>query len=168
MTRSILLFVSMVLMFTGSAIAGGIEVSDASIRATAPGMTATGGYLTIANHGDSDDRLISASAEFAGRVELHEMIMDGDVMKMREREDGIAVPAGGMAMLKPGGLHLMLMGLTETMRPGERRFVTLTFQSGHSVTVPAMVMKPGDIGGASHRHEHKHKHKHKHGAADHN
>ena len=75
MTRSILLFVSMVLMFTGSAIAGGIEVSDASIRATAPGMTATGGYLTIANHGDSDDRLISASAEFAGRVELHEMIM---------------------------------------------------------------------------------------------
>ena len=80
----------MVLMCAGSAIAGGIEISDASIRATAPGMTATGGYLTIANHGDSDDRLISASAEFAGRVELHEMIMDGDVMKMREREDGIA------------------------------------------------------------------------------
>ena len=94
------------------------------------------------------------------------MIMDGDVMKMREREDGIAVPAGGMAMLKPGGLHLMLMGLTETMRPGERRDVTLTFQSGYSVTVPAMVMKPGDIGGPSHKH--KHKHKHKHGAADHN
>ena len=164
MTRSILLFVSMVLMFTGSAIAGAIEVSDASIRATAPGMTATGGYLTIANHGDSDDRLISASAEFAGHVELHEMIMDGDVMKMRERDDGIAVSAGGMAMLKPGGLHLMLMGLTETMRPGERRDVTLTFQSGHSVTVPAMVMKPADIGGPSH----KHKHKHKHGAADHN
>jgi len=149
-TRFVSLFAVMFLMFAGPAVAGGIEVSGASIRATAPGMTATGGYLTITNLGNTDDRLIAASAEFAGRVELHEMIMDGDVMKMREREDGVAVPAGGMAILRPGGLHLMLMGLKDTMIPGEERTVTLTFQSGHSVTVPALVMKPGEIGGDGH------------------
>ena len=172
MARFAALLTSLFFFFISPVLAGSLEISNPQIRATAPGMTATGGYLTITNHGDMDDRLVSAAADFAGRVELHEMIMDGDVMKMREREDGIEVPAGGMAMLKPGGLHLMLMGLTGTMVPGEMRDITLTFQSGHTVTLPAMVMKPGDIGGKGHGHNHSQNHshgkKHKHGTANHN
>jgi copper(I)-binding protein len=146
-TRLFSIIAGFVLLFAVPAFAGSLEIQKLQIRATAPGMKATGGYLTITNHGKADDALISASADFAGRVELHEMLMDGDVMKMRERKAGIAVPAGSTVMLKPGGLHLMLMGLSETMMPGERRDVTLTFRSGHSVTLPAMVMKPGEIGG---------------------
>ena len=147
MTRLFSIIAGLVLLFAVPAFAGSLEIQKLQIRATAPGMKATGGYLTITNHGKADDALISASADFAGRVELHEMLMDGDVMKMRERKAGIAVPAGSTVMLKPGGLHLMLMGLSETMMPGEMRDVTLTFRSGHSVTLPAMVMKPGETGG---------------------
>lgn len=160
--RLLFIIIGFVVWATGSAVTGGLEVSNPQIRATAPGMTATGGYLTITNHGGMDERLISVSADFAGRVEIHEMIMNGEVMKMREREGGIEIPAGGMAMLKSGGLHLMLMELRETMVPGEMRDVTLTFQSGHSVTIPAMVMRPGDMGGQGHGHNQKH------GTADHN
>lgn len=172
MARFAALLISLFFFFISPVLAGSLEISNPQIRATAPGMRATGGYLTITNHGDMDDRLVSAAADFAGRVELHEMIMDGDVMKMRKREGGIEVPAGGMAMLQPGGLHIMLMGLTETMVPGEMRDITLTFQSGHTVTLPAMVMKPGDIGGKGHDHNHSQNHshgkKHKHGTANHN
>lgn len=172
MARVTALLTSLLFFFISPVLAGSLEISNPQIRATAPGMKATGGYLTITNHGDMDDRLVSAAVDFAGRVEIHEMIMDGDVMKMRKREGGIEVPAGGMAMLQPGGLHIMLMGLTETMVPGEMRDITLTFQSGHTVTLPAMVMKPGDIGGKGHGHNHSHNHsngkKHKHGTANHN
>lgn len=172
MARVAALLTSLFFLFISPVLAGSLEISNPQIRATAPGMRATGGYLTITNHGDMDDRLVSAAADFAGRVEIHEMIMDGDVMKMRKREGGIEVPAGGMAMLQPGGLHIMLMGLTETMVPGEMRDITLTFQSGHTVTLPAMVMKPGDIGGKGHDHNHSQNHshgkKHKHGTANHN
>ena len=111
MTRLFSIIAGLVLLFAVPAFAGSLEIQKLQIRATAPGMKATGGYLTITNHGKADDALISASADFAGRVELHEMLMDGDVMKMRERKAGIAVPAGSTVMLKPGGLHLMLMEL---------------------------------------------------------
>lgn len=168
MARFAAVFTSLVFLILSPVMAGSLEVSNPQIRATASGMKATGGYLTITNHSNLDDRLVSASADFAGRIEIHEMIMDGEVMKMREREGGIEIPAGGMAMLKPGGLHLMLMGLKESMMPGEMRDITLTFESGHTVTLPAMVMKPSDIGGRGHGHNHNNGQKHKHGAADHN
>lgn len=147
MTRLFALSFGLMLMLAVPVHAGSIEVANPQIRATAPGMQATGGYLIITNHGDVDDRLVSATADFAAHVELHEMIQDGDIMRMRRREGGVTVPAGGKVMLRPGGLHLMLMGLTETMAAGEMRNVTLTFASGHSVTLSAMVMKPGEIGG---------------------
>ncbi len=154
MTRLLSIIAGFVLLFAVPVFAGSLEIQNPQIRATAPGMTATGGYLSITNHGDADDALVSASAGFAARVELHEMIMDGDVMRMRQHEGGIVVPAGGMVMLKPGGLHLMLMGLTETMMPGEMRDLTLTFRSGQNVRIRAMVMKPGEIGGHGQKHGH--------------
>ncbi|MGC6453056.1 MAG: copper chaperone PCu(A)C [Candidatus Puniceispirillaceae bacterium] len=171
MSRLLTALFGLVMLMAVPAIAGTLEISNPQIRATAPGMKATGGYLAITNHGDAADRLVSASADFASRVEIHEMIQDGDIMRMRERDGGIEIPAGAMASLKPGGLHLMLMGLTETMVPGEMRDLTLNFESGHSVTLPAMVMKPGDIGGHGghgHNHSHDHDHEHDHNSANQN
>jgi len=162
MTRIVTLFFSLVFLFVWPALAGSLEIGTPQIRATVPGMQATGGYLTITNHGDTNDRLVSATAGFAARVELHEMILDREVMRMRAREGGIEVPAGTTVELKPGGLHLMLMGLKETMMPGETREVTLTFQSGYSITLPAMVMKPGEIGGHGHNRGHNKSHNQDH------
>jgi copper(I)-binding protein len=85
---------------------------------------------------------------------------------MHERDGGIEIPAGETVMLKPGGLHIMFMGLGETMVAGEMRKITLEFASGHKATVPAMVLKPGDIKSGGHGHdrsdEHSAGHKHKH------
>ena len=121
------------------------EIGTVQIRATAPGMDVTGGYVTITNHGNSDDTLVATSASFAKRVEFHEMTNDNGLMKMRRRGYGIEIPAGETVLLKPGGLHIMFMDLNETLQPGEMREIMLEFASGHRMTVPAMVLKPSDI-----------------------
>ena len=87
------------------------------------GMMATGGYLSLHNHGDSADRLTGVSAGFA-KSEIHEMTHDNG-HEMRPVKDGVEIPAGGMVTLKPGGLHLMFMGLSEPLKPGRMLEVTL-------------------------------------------
>jgi copper(I)-binding protein len=87
---------------TASAMEG-LKASDVQIRATAPGMTATGGYVTIHNHSDEADRLVGVAAEFAAKAEIHTMMHENGVMKMRALSDGIEIPAGGMVELAPGG-----------------------------------------------------------------
>ena len=143
-----------------------ITVTNAWARETAPAQVNGGGFLTITNKGDAPDRLVSATSPVAPTVQLHTMSMDGGVMRMRELPDGIPVLAKGVVELKPGGLHIMFMGLGETMVLGEMREITLEFASGHKATVPAMVLKPADIKIDGHRHGHSdensasHKHKH--------
>ena len=158
MKTTFITFLTFVAFASSAAFAGMLDIGTVQLRATAPGMGMTGGYVTITNNGDSDDRLVAASAGFAKRVEIHEMIHDNGVMKMRERDGGIEIPAGNTVMLKPGGLHMMFMGLAETMVPGEMREITLEFASGHKITVPAMVLKPTDIKSGGHGHDHSHDH----------
>ena len=168
MKTTFLTFLTLVAFATSAAVAGMLDIGTVQVRATAPGMGMTGGYVAITNNSDSDDRLVAVSAGFAKRVELHEMTHDNGVMKMRERDGGIEIPAGETVMLKPGGLHIMFMGLAETMVAGEMREITLEFASGHKATVPAMVLKPADIKSDGHGHGHGHSdensasHKHKH------
>ena len=131
-----------------------LEISIVQIRATAPGIDVTGGYVAITNHGNSDDTLVSTSASFAKRVEFHEMTHNDGVMKMLRRGEGIAIRAGETLILNPGGLHIMFTGLKETLQPGEMREITLEFASGHRMTVPAMVLKPSDIKAGGHSHSH--------------
>ena len=100
-------------------IVGSIEISGGFSRATLPNAPVAGGYITITNKGSADDTLIAASSPVAEDVQLHEMKMEGDVMKMAELPDGIAVPAGGTVTLEPGGLHLMFMGLKEPLVENE-------------------------------------------------
>ncbi|MFN3171971.1 MAG: copper chaperone PCu(A)C [Hyphomicrobiales bacterium] len=120
---------------------GALELSELRILETPPNARNAGGFLTIMNTGDADNRLVSATSPVSERVELHTMTMDGDVMRMREMEDGIALPAGEMVELKPGGLHVMFIGLSGPFATGETVPVTLTFESGDTQELIMPVME---------------------------
>ncbi len=123
--------------------AGRLEISMPMIRATPPGAPVSAGYMRISNPSDAADRLIGGSAAFAGKVEVHEMTMDGDVMKMRPVEGGLEIPAGGEVLLKPGGYHIMLMQLKEQMQEGQTRKLTLEFEQAGSIELELPIMPVG-------------------------
>ncbi|WP_438996378.1 copper chaperone PCu(A)C [Candidatus Puniceispirillum sp.] len=139
---------------------GTLVISDIDIRATAPGMSATAGYLTIANHGMKADRLIAVKADFAERSMIHEMTNVDGIAKMRHLMGGVEVPAHGNVALEPGGLHLMFMGLKDTLAVGQTLSVTLVFEQAGAQKQHAMVKKPADIGGMSTDPKTKKKHSH--------
>ena len=118
-------------------LAGAIKIDHPHARATALGQATGGGYMTFVNGGNSD-RLVSASAEVAKGVELHEMKMEGDVMKMRQVE-GIELGGGKTVELKPGGFHLMLVGLKAPLKAGESFPMKLRFEKAGEVTVDVKV-----------------------------
>ena len=99
------------------------------------------GFVTIRNAGAAD-RLLSASTPAAGRTELHTMLRDGDIMRMRQ-VDAIAVPANGAVTLAPGGLHIMLIGLTRPLAVGESVPLTLVFERAGTVTLNLAVQPAG-------------------------
>ncbi|MCS6845850.1 MAG: copper chaperone PCu(A)C [Caldilineales bacterium] len=99
-------------------------------------------YMKLVNRGAQADRLISAKADVCQTVELHETVMQGDVMRMQQVQGGIEVPANGSVELKPGGLHVMLIGLTKDLNPGDKFPVTLQFEKAGAITVQAEVRQP--------------------------
>jgi len=119
-----------------------IKIEDAYTRATAPGQQVAGGFMKIENKASAPDQLVSASSPAAGEVQLHEMSMEGNVMKMRQIKD-IAVPAGGVVELKPGGLHLMLMNIKAPLNAGETIPVKLKFAKAGEVEVKMPVNAMG-------------------------
>ncbi|MFC6758852.1 copper chaperone PCu(A)C [Sulfitobacter porphyrae] len=119
---------------------GDLELSAYFVRATLPNQPVAGGFLTVTNGGDSDDTLIAASSDTAARVEIHEMAMQGEVMKMRALENGLPIPAGETVMLKPGGYHIMFMDLSGPMTEGDTAEVTLTFEKAGAVTLTMPVL----------------------------
>lgn len=133
-------------------VLGDLTISGGFSRATLPNAPVGGGFVTITNAGTSDDRLVAATSPAAGEVQLHEMAMEGDVMKMRELPDGIPVPAGATVVLEPGGLHMMFMQLAGPLVEGTSFPVTLTFEKAGTVTVELAVAGSGAKapGGMSH------------------
>jgi len=126
-----------------------IQIENAYTRATVPGQQVAGGFMKIENKGASVDQLVSASSPAAGEVQLHEMAMDGNVMKMRQVKD-IAVPAGGAVELKPGGLHLMFMGIKAPLTAGETVPVKLKFAKAGELEVKMPVNAMGNAGAMKH------------------
>jgi copper(I)-binding protein len=118
-----------------AATVGSIEISGPFTRATLPNAPVAGGFLTLTNTGSEDDRLVSATSAIARQTQIHEMAMEGDVMKMRELADGLVIPAGGSVELAPGGLHLMFMGLETAIAEGDKVAVTLNFEKAGEVTI---------------------------------
>jgi copper(I)-binding protein len=129
-------------VYSQTAKAGSLDISNAYTRATAPGQQVAGGFMKIENKASAADQLVSASSPAAGEVQLHEMSMEGNVMKMRQIKD-IAVPAGGVVELKPGGLHLMLMNIKAPLNAGETIPVKLKFAKAGEVEVKMPVNAMG-------------------------
>lgn len=114
--------------------AGAIKVEKPYARATAPGAAVGGGYAVIHNSGAAGDRLVGAASPAAARMELHEMAMVDNVMKMREVK-AIDVPAKGAVELKPGSHHLMFVELKHPLKQGGKVPVTLKFEKAGEVKV---------------------------------
>lgn len=128
--------------------AGDIRIGNPWTRAAGANGNG-GGFMRLTNRGTQPDRLISAASPIARVVELHTHIREGDVMRMRPVND-IPVPAGQTVELRPGGLHVMLIGLTEPLRQGARVPVTLRFERAGEVTVELAVEAAGARGPAHH------------------
>src|SRR5690242_14844735 len=90
---------------------GDLTISDPWSRATPGGAKVGAGYFVVENRGSAPDRLVGGSFERAGRVEIHEMSMADNVMRMRPLDQGLVIPPGGRVELKPGGLHAMFVDL---------------------------------------------------------
>jgi len=142
------------LAFAGSAAAHDYELGSLSIkhpwsRATPKGASVAGGYLTITNNGTTPDRLIGGSVEAAKRFEIHEMSMEGGVMKMRELPKGLEIAPGATVELKPGSYHVMMMNLSKQFMQGDKIKGSLTFEKAGKVDVEFTVEA---VGGAPQGH----------------
>lgn len=113
--------------------AGPLKISGAWAKAMLPGQPVGAGYLIIENTGSGADRLLSVTSAVSPDVEIHEMKMEGDVMKMRALSDGLELPAGGTVELKPGGFHLMFMGVAAPFKEGDALAVKLKFEKAGEV-----------------------------------
>jgi copper(I)-binding protein len=125
-----------------------VQAEDAWCRPTPNGVLVGGCYVTLVS--SRDDVLVSAASPASPTVEIHEMSMDGDMMRMGELENGLPLPAGETVQMRPGAEHLMLMTLSAPLAEGETVPLTLTFADAAEVTVEAQVRQP-DESAAEHR-----------------
>ncbi len=125
----------------------GRSVSGHGDEATPAAMSMGAAYLMIANSGTEADRLIAGSTSVAATVEIHEIVDVEGVMKMQPLADGLEIPAGGSVELKPGGYHIMLIGLTESLTDGATYELTLTFATAGDVKlmVPVYVSEDAAV-----------------------
>ena len=114
-----------------------LSISDAWVRSSPSGDNSAA-YLTITNTGAADT-LVAATADFAMMLELHTVTNDNGMMNMHPAEGGVPIPAHGTQILKSGGFHVMIMGLTKDLTKGQTVPVTLTFTNAGSVVVPLEV-----------------------------
>lgn len=136
--------IALVAGIAAPSFAGDIMVEAPWARASAGMAKAGAAFMTIKNMGGGD-RLVAAKSDVGKRVELHTHIMADGIMKMRKIE-AIDVPANGMAMLKPGGHHVMFMGLNAPLKEGSTFPLTLVFEKAGEVNVEVAVQSAGAMG----------------------
>jgi copper(I)-binding protein len=142
-TLGVLLSLSAGVSLAGDYKLGALEIGQPWSRATPPTAPTGGGFLTITNKGAMPDRLIAARSPAAEQAQVHQMKMEGDVMRMRELDRGLEIPAGSTVTLAPGGYHLMLVGLKAPLKPGMHVPVTLVFEKAGSIDVELDVQAMG-------------------------
>ena len=145
------------LLFSAGVLAGAadqVAVQDPYVRLAPPNAPATGAFMVIKNNGDKDVKVVKADNPVSRVTELHTHLNEGGVMKMRP-VPAIDVKAKGEAVLKPGGLHVMLIDLKARMKEGDVVPITLTFDDGSSKQVDAKVVRPMAAGMAP-MSDHKH------------
>ena len=119
-----------------------VSVEQPWSRATPPGSHIGVGFMQLRNAGAAPERVVGASSPLAGKVEMHVTTREGDVMKMR-KVASFEIPAGGTFELKPGGAHLMLMGLRQPLKEGDRVPLTLTLERGEKLQMELTVAPLG-------------------------
>jgi copper(I)-binding protein len=132
----------------GDAQAGSLKISAAWARATPKGAKVGGGYLTITNTGTKPDRLVGGSSDVCKSFELHQMKMENHIMKMRPLANGVEIAPGQTVQLKPGGKHIMLVGLTTPLKQGDHFKATLDFERAGKVDVEFSIAGIGAQGPA--------------------
>lgn len=141
-------------LFAGPSVAHDYKAGDLTIdhpwsRATPPGAEVAAGYMVVRNGGAEPDRLVAVTSAISDKSEIHSMrVDDKGVMTMRPVEGGLEIPAGGEVELKPGGFHLMFLGLKQRPVQGDRFPATLTFEKAGEVAVEFAVDAPA--GGTQH------------------
>jgi copper(I)-binding protein len=95
-------------------------------------------YVTVRNHGHAAEALLAASSAVASRGELHRTVVQGGTTVM-QRQAQLVIPAGGSLEMHPGGVHIMLLGLTQALQPGDTVSVLLTFEHAGTLAVDAQV-----------------------------
>jgi len=134
----------------GAAFAQNVEIKEAWIRTSVPGQKATGAFMKIT--AKDGTKLVAASSPAAGVAEVHEMKMEGDVMKMRAVPGGLDIAAGKTVELKPGGYHVMLMDLKAALLKDSTVPLTLTFKDAKGaetkveLKLPVATTAPGMAG----------------------
>ncbi|QHG64415.1 copper chaperone PCu(A)C [Pseudomonas putida] len=130
-------------------------VSDAWVRASVPHQPSTGAFMTLT--ASTDSKLVGVASPVAKTVQVHEMTMNGDVMGMKEVK-AVELPAGKPVSLDPNGYHVMLMGLTQQVKEGEKVPLTLTIEDAkgakETVEVQAEVRPLNAEAGGGHDHMH--------------
>ena len=119
-----------------------ITVEQPWARATSSGAKTGAVYMTLDNKSGTADRLTGASSDVADKLQIHEMKVENGVMQMRQIAGGLAIPANGSVVLKPGSYHVMLIGLKKPLTPGDKFPLTLSFEKAGniSVTIPVQAM----------------------------
>ena len=144
------------ILVTSFAAAQTVTISNPWARATVQGQKATGAFMTVTSKENS--KLVAASTPVAGLVEIHEMKMDKDVMKMSALPNGLDLPAGKAVDLKPGGFHIMLMDLKMSLTKDIAVPLTLTFQDATGkrtqqvVQIPVSTQAPAGQAMGDHKH----------------
>ena len=122
---------------------GDLTIGHPWSRATLPGAKVASGYLTVTNAGSTPDRLVSVTADIAGKGVVHEMTLKEGVMTMRPLTGGVEIPVGGEVKLEPGSYHIMFMELKAPAVEGVKFPGTLTFEKAGTVKVEFAVEKAG-------------------------
>jgi len=136
----------------------GVEISEPRLRLPPNGRDVTAGYLTLTNGSDKAQKLVGASSPKAERIELHAHLKGADGMAQMRQVEQVEIPAKGTAVLAPGGLHLMVFGIKEPMKPGDNFPVELTFEGNRKVSFAIPVVEnptsqvEGDKAQGGHQH----------------
>ena len=159
MTRTAFLLAIALSTWTSDAIAedysiGTIEIGKPWTRATPKGATIAGAYMTLRNKGSVPDRLLGGSSAVAGRFEVHSMVMEQGVAKMRPVEGGLEIKPGETVELKPGSFHAMLVGLKQPLQKGQTIKGTLEFEKAGKIDIEYAVEALGATAPTAGAHHH--------------
>lgn len=145
------ILLSSILLLTSHIAFADVNIESAYVRAVPPGQINSAAFMQLKNTGTQEISLIAASGDVAKNVELHTHIQDDGVMKMRQISQ-INLPAGAPVTLQPGGMHIMLIGLTRNLTAGENIDLALKFSDGTEQTLQIPVKEIMPMGNMMHKH----------------